>query len=295
MGHSFAASLLLCYFVDPRSLCVGSHSHRPLQKHNRQPSAVVQSSTVCSSVNFNAIYSLRSDQLLLLIPASTLTTLLVTSDNFMALYQENSTLNMAESDAQILDSGHKVLSPREPPELIKCENAATESDGAEAPENFESDFEIVSDQRENDLDPMQTSVPASATARKRSADEISGLESSTEGTPSQQKTSTEGTATAGKQADGKPAKKPKITLPKDRDCIGCPDPHNIRAFPRLLPSSDCAATHGRDMCRTCMIAWINSQIERDIRPRCAICKARMDFDFVKSLFRKKWDTNIGKA
>ena len=75
-------------------------------------------------------------------------------------------------------------------------------------------------------------------------------------------------------------------------CFSCREPHNICAFPKLLPSGDC--THGREMCRMCSIAWIRSQVQEGRMPKCALCKAQMSHEFVKSVTTKKHDQEVFK-
>lgn len=80
--------------------------------------------------------------------------------------------------------------------------------------------------------------------------------------------------------------KPMIT------CFSCRAPHNIRAFPKCLPSAEC--THGREMCRMCAIAWILPQLEADRMPVCALCKGKMCHEFVESVTSKEHDQEIFK-
>jgi hypothetical protein len=73
-------------------------------------------------------------------------------------------------------------------------------------------------------------------------------------------------------------------------CICCNETRHINQYPKYLPSSSC--THGRVICRMCVIAWIRSQVQDGKLPRCALCDGAVSYAYVKYITKKQHDNNI---
>ncbi len=73
-------------------------------------------------------------------------------------------------------------------------------------------------------------------------------------------------------------------------CVSCREVRHISQFPKRLPSALC--THGREMCRMCIIAWIRSQVQDGLMPRCALCKGPISYAYVEGITKKKYDRDV---
>jgi len=97
-----------------------------------------------------------------------------------------------------------------------------------------------------------------------------------------------------------PLKKPQVqkaldasinhTSLTEQTCICCTETRDINQFPKYLPSSSC--THGREICRMCVIAWIRSQVQDGRLPRCALCDGAVSYAYVEYITKKQHDNNI---
>lgn len=81
-------------------------------------------------------------------------------------------------------------------------------------------------------------------------------------------------------------KKEKHTI----ECISCRNTRHISQSPKRLPSSSC--THGREMCRMCIIAWIRSQVQDGRLPRCALCHGTTSYEYVEDITKCPWNKDI---
>lgn len=89
---------------------------------------------------------------------------------------------------------------------------------------------------------------------------------------------------------GEPEKeKPKKDKPMVK-CVSCLERKHINQFPKSLPSSSC--THGRVMCRMCIIAWIRTQVQGWRMPCCALCFGTISYAYVEWITKKQWDRDI---
>ncbi len=125
---------------------------------------------------------------------------------------------------------------------------------------------------------------------KRSIDEVSEAEVTL--LPKYKKTKkpedadSKQTAPEGDKPENEKPKKDKPVV----KCISCLETKHINQFPKALPSSSC--THGREMCRMCIIAWIRIQVQGWKMPCCALCFGTMSYAYVEWITKRQWDRDI---
>ena len=94
------------------------------------------------------------------------------------------------------------------------------------------------------------------------------------------------TAPEGGELEKEKPKKDKLMV----KCTSCLETKIINQFPKFLPSSSC--THGREMCRMCIIAWIRTQVQGWRMPCCALCFGRISYAYVEWITKREWDRDI---
>jgi hypothetical protein len=97
-------------------------------------------------------------------------------------------------------------------------------------------------------------------------------------------------ATIDHTSENKSQKRKRQREQHTQTCISCREIRNVNQFPKLLPSSSC--THGREMCRMCVIAWIRTQVHEGKMPRCALCDGTISYAYVEGITKKKHDNDI---